>query len=343
MPRKKKSIASRLKTLASNPRMKNAVRSLAVGAGRAMVRKAKALAFGPMDSGMMPSPYSVLSNLPTTASSPPMVANYHFSGCNYQGKHGLKVVGQMPFLYLWGNFGYSIDETALVDRAGAQLTAEYLDPTSANTLGNFLQLISSGFARYRFMRLILHYRPIAVAATSELSAVFGFSSDPDHPLLSISPTNAKILDAGGFRFVAWQPWDYECALEDTGIMKYGYGVTATVADKRQGSSGIVVCLNETSITATSNYGVLWATFEVELYEPAPLFSTINLERADGTVRTCGHELKTDVRRCAIPPGAVEELVKPGGIVDDYVVPLPVPRGGHGRSQSVSAFSRGSGG
>ncbi len=199
---------------------------------------------------------------------------------------GLNVRCTLPALELGLATGAAINDSAVfgVSSSSTPLTTPIsLDPSVSNRWINaVIPLLTGIFDRYRVNSVQFHYRPAAGNTSLSAPMAFGACSDYNHPNWT-SPTVAKLLGFGdSFEFnVAWEAWDLSYRLPH-GNLLYSYDVGSSSGDVRFQDAGAFAILTMASSANLVKYGLLYITWDVDMYELAPVYKTVSFDET-GTV------------------------------------------------------------
>jgi len=130
--------------------------------------------------------------------------------------------------------------------------------------------ISQAFSRHQVKNLRFEYRPQSTTARDD-ELVFGFSSDPNNPLVSpaLGATPESLLGLSeNFPFAPWMAWSLP--VRHDVVEKYNVGANSGVlSEDRWVLDGAFGCCGESSVTSPQVYGVLYLCGDYEMMDLNP--------------------------------------------------------------------------
>jgi len=159
----------------------------------------------------------------------------------------------------------------------------------AGTVGSFVSphipLLALAFDKYSVRRLAFHCEPQAATSVSD-RLVFSWTEDAAHPFLGPINTDTQaaqiptqldlLVTKDSVAFAPWRPWSLPVPVDSTPRFTFTAGDNGTqvAAELRLSTIGALSCVSSAGSAAT--YGILYASMEVDLIDPVPLFQTVNL-------------------------------------------------------------------
>lgn len=224
-------------------------------------------------------PNNSLTSYAAAAVSSSLSQRITFSGGARDGN--LKITFRLPIAQI-GNSGTTANGGLLYPggnyTTGVIVNSDSLyDPVVANVYSYWqsvgLNLMAECFSRYKTSgRCKFVYCPQS-SSTSTDRLVFGFSSDPQHPLIiqagSVPTTQANLL---GLResipFAPWNEWEMSVHVDT--LQKYVFSSNEDAADLRLTGFGSMGCVGLSSIVSPTVYGVLYLEGSFEFEDMNPL-------------------------------------------------------------------------
>jgi hypothetical protein len=160
----------------------------------------------------------------------------------------------------------------------------------SNWISPHVPLLAVAFDRYRAVSLQFHYEPQSAATVAD-RLVFAWTDDPGHPFLSTAgsfiadatPTQLQLLVTKDS--VAFMPWkDWSLTVPVATDMRFlnlpsadlGSGdLDLDTAESRLALFGSMSCVGSAAPSTAIQYGVLYATLVLDLFDPVPIVSSVN--------------------------------------------------------------------
>lgn len=191
---------------------------------------------------------------------------------------GVRISGCINLYDIGPAASSSVGGGMLLNRGASSTSTATISPTNAAFVSSYLQQFAGCFSRFRFSRLRFHYRPAAYATTATgFGGIFGYVDDSEHRAAT-SPSVA-VLDnlMSSFKFPVWEPWDFDCPLPMQDELYYTTVLVSDGADFRQCAQGTLIILQTTpNPTATITYGSLYMSFDLDLYDASPIYTSFSL-------------------------------------------------------------------
>lgn len=197
--------------------------------------------------------------------------NYVFESCSHKrhGKGLLLKVGMEPWATIGASATFAEGVSFLYDRSNTFRSVMYLDPTDTH-FGRVSEFVSAAFARYRFRNFRLTYVPGAVQTASNVAVGLVGSDDALNPNIQ-SGDLAKAFAAGLTAGPCWTTTHYDIDLSFDDTLYYTFAAGST---DRLSFQGKFTAVNAgASVTLSGRLGFVYATYELELYDAHPPYSS----------------------------------------------------------------------
>lgn len=236
------------------------------------VNKSRALVFKGSSATV---PRASMGNTGVSKGRPPIGVRFA-AAPNLGGRDGLRLMATVPYLNLTVDANTAVNSGALQISSGSIVSNVVLDPNiSGQWINTAIPLMAGCFSRYKFKSVTFHYRNIAGITVDRAPFAVGWVDDPYHPALT-NPTFAKIESLQhNVLFNSWEDWDMPVRIDDS-ILHYSVADSNTVAGFRLSFTGNILGIQGFSSTPSLNYGVIYASVVVDLYDFSPIYSSVSL-------------------------------------------------------------------
>jgi len=198
------------------------------------------------------------------------------------GRGGLRAHFYFPMVNVAVAASTAVNGNILQLPDGTPTNRVAVDPTiSTIWLNAFVPALCGCFAKYAVRAMTLVYKEVGGIATERAPMYIGFVDDEAHPV-NTSTTVAKILNLSNQQdFNAWEEWEMKLDI-DSSLENYSTNSSSDTSDsaKRMQTCGSIVGASGFASTPAVLYGVLWADAIVDLYDPAPIFTTLTASPID---------------------------------------------------------------
>jgi hypothetical protein len=193
------------------------------------------------------------------------------------------------------------------------LAQQTLTPTTSTAftghwISPHIPLLAVAFDRYRMHSLAFHYEPQSTTVVDD-RLVFAWTDDPSHPFLAPSsvsgPTPSQLEQLVTQDSVAFAPWkSWTLTVPVAKDPRFLYQTDLTASGIRLADIGSFSCVGSAAPTTPIQYGILYADFCIEFFDPVPIVQDVTvftLARKRPSRRQVVEEKKEDEKWDEISP------------------------------------------